>query len=354
MKFAHCTPKYNNMKSTLILLFSFLTFISTSQIQVPGSAGKKCYERSQPTPGSRNVIWECGKIAGIADCNEKLAYDEASNTILSAQDGSPFSGTCETCFSNGILERRITFVNGKESGKDTTNYKSGCLQVVRSHIGGEENGQWLYFYDSTQQLAWEMNYLVGEKHGKCIYFTKSGDTTLWENYNRGLLNGTKKSFYADSKLEKEVNYSNGNLDGSFKVFSLEGNIVDDIHFKMGQKDGNFKYYYNDGSLMKTENWSTGIKNGEFKILYIQGHIQSFENYKKGLKEGVFEEYYTDKVLRRRAIYKKDVLLEEHIYNELGEETYSFGVLDDDSNSEDDIMPYGDNGRRKKRSKKKED
>ena len=103
----------------------------------------------------------------------------------------PFTGTCETCHMNGTIERRVTFVNGKENGLDTTYYASGCPQVVRSHVQGAEHGQWLFYYDSTQYLAWEMNYMMGEKHGKHIFFKSNGDTTRWENYENGRLHGKR-------------------------------------------------------------------------------------------------------------------------------------------------------------------
>lgn len=337
------------MRSVLTVLFVGASLGLFAQIQSAANKGSKCYERSKPKANQRFVEWECGKVAGVVNCNEKLAYDENTNTITSASNGTPFSGTCETCFSNGLLERRITFVNGKETGLDSTFYRSGCLQVVRNHIGGEENGTWYFYYDSTQQLAWEINYLVGEKHGKSIYFSPDGDTTLWEVYNKGQLNGTKRTYYRDSKIEREVTYSNGVLNGPFKVYNVEGSIVDDIQFKDGKKNGVFKYYYNEGSMMRVENWSMGIKNGEFKSFYIQGHVQSTENYKKGLKEGVWEEYYADQVMKRKSIYKKDVLIEDHQFNEEGEETYSFGAPVKEG-AEDDVLPFGDTGGKKKKKK----
>ena len=95
----------------------------------------------------------------------------------------------------------------------------------------------------------------------------------------------------------------------------------------------------------------GVKNGEFKIFYYQGHIQESENYKKGKKEGWFETFYPDSKDKRRALYKKDVLVEEHKYDEHGRETYTFGAQPD-GGDEDDAMPTGK--KKKKKKKKKEE
>ncbi len=337
----------NRMKYILSLIFA-LPFFLQAQIPTPKTE-KKCYDRA--SKNTRFATWECGQLAGVVDCNEKLTYDENTNTILSQNDGSAFSGTCETCFSNGLLERRITFLDGKEDGSDTTFYRSGCRKVIRNHMRGEENGQWLYYYDSTASLAWEINYLVGEKHGKAIYFGPKGDTTLWEAYKNGLLNGTKRTYYPGSRIQSEVQYLEGKLNGSFKKYSRDSVLLDQINFKNGQKDGICKYYYNDGTLLKTENWSNGVENGEFKTFFIQGQVQSYEFYKKGLKEGEFVNYYPNQSIKRRHVYKKDEIIEDHQFNEQGEETYSLGAPTESNKKEDDELPTDKKKTKTKKAKK---
>ena len=148
------------MKSALLSLF-FVMSLSVVMAQIPEVKKKYCYEREAEANKQRFASWECGKLAGFVDCNEELIYDEETNTVLKkpkdqvniAGGGMPYTGGCETCFSNGMLERRITFVNGKENGVDSTYYKSGCLQVVRNYIQGVESGTWTYLYDSTRNLS---------------------------------------------------------------------------------------------------------------------------------------------------------------------------------------------------------
>jgi antitoxin component YwqK of YwqJK toxin-antitoxin module len=323
-------------------------FFSLSSLFGQGTNSDKvpCYERGKKQ-ASGFGDWECGKLAGVVDCNEKLTYDEGSNTVLAGNVGKPFTGTCETCHMNGLLERRITFVDGKENGNDTTYYDTGCLQVVRNHILGVESGTWTFYYDSTTYVAWEMNYNLGQKHGVQTYFTRQGDTTKLETYSNGVLNGVKKTYYPKSKLEKEVHYVNGIFDGSFKRYNTEGNLLQELNYKEGKKQGEQKYYYEDGTLLSTEHWTMDVKDGEFKTLFYNGTIQTLENYRKGLQEGSFEEYWADGRPKRKAIYKKGVLIEDHLFDEQGNETYSFGAPTI-SGDEDDAMPTD----QKKKGKKK--
>lgn len=348
------------MKKIIVLLIASL-FAGGILAQIPEIGNKKkCYERydkdgKKLTQEQRRYAeWQCGKLAGVLDCHENLEYDEQADIVLrrnndmvnSSGSGKPYSGQCETCHMNGILERRITFVNGKENGIDTSYYKSGCPQVVRNNIQGVRAGQWLYYYDSTEYLAWEMNFQLGEKHGKHIFFKASGDTTRWENYNNGLLHGVKRMYYSKSRIKTEVTYENGNLNGSFKTFNLKGVIIQDLTYKNGKKDGQAKHYYDDGTLLKTEQWSMGVKDGEFKVFFYEGHIQVSETFKKGMPIGWATEYYPDSKVKRKILYdKKGQRIEEHRYDEQGRETYAYGTPDD-SGAEDDEMPS--TGKKKKR------
>tara|TARA_B110000305_G_scaffold241421_1_gene315502 strand:+ start:11310 stop:12467 length:1158 start_codon:yes stop_codon:yes gene_type:complete len=325
----------------------------------------------------RYAEWECGQTIGMIDCNNDLSFDEGSNTVFKKQtdisrvDGAnkPFTGTCESCHMNGRTQRRVTFVNGKENGTDTTYYETGCPQVIRSLVNGIEHGQWSFMYDSTEFLAWEMNYYMGEKEGVQKFFAKPenisktdhdikyrSDTTKIEHYKAGILNGVKKTYYKRGRdgiggsLKREVNYKNGIFDGYFRIYNLERVIIEELNYKQGKKDQQCQYFYEDGKLLKTESWNEGVKNGEFKTFYYQGHIQVSENYKKGKKEGWFEVFYPDQSIKSRALYKKDVLLEEHKYDVHGRETYSFGTPTGDE-SEDDEMPTTEKKKKVKKPKK---
>jgi hypothetical protein len=92
-----------------------------------------------------------------------------------------------------------------------------------------------------------------------------------------------------------------------------------------------------------------VKNGEFKTFYYEGFVQVSENYKKGLKEGWFEEFFPDQKRKSRALYKKDVLIEEHVWDESGREIKTFGGKVS-SGVEDDAVPTA--GKKKKEKKPK--
>lgn len=343
------TSKTRTMKSVILIFSLLLSVFSFSQNDIMNMGGNKevpCYEKTKAAQKNGVNVWGCGNELGVVDCNEELEVHDGTGLIIKravdnvnlAGVGKPYTGKCESCHMNGIVARRITFVDGKENGIDTAFYESGCIQAIRSHIQGTESGSWYFYFDSTQQVAWEMNYYLGEKHGKHVYMKANGDTTKEETYKNGLLHGVKKSFYKDSKIFKEVTYANGVMDGSFKTYNIQGVIIEDLMYKAGKKHEVCKYFYDDGVLLKTENWNNGVKEGEFKMFYYQGHVQTLETYKKGMKEGKFEEYYPDQKLKQQAFYMKDVLVEEHRFDELGNETYTFGGSTNSGAEDDEIKP----------------
>jgi antitoxin component YwqK of YwqJK toxin-antitoxin module len=336
----------------IIITLFLLSFSNFFFCQLDKSGKKKCYEGNLKN-GQKYIEWQCGKTPGVVDCNVKIDFDERSKTYISASGGKPYTGKCETCYENGMRERFITFLNGKENGTDTTKYISGCPMVIRTHIEGFENGKWMYFYDSTNIVAWEMNYLVGQKHGKFAYFNSIGDTTLLENYAYDQLNGYKRIFYSNGKVKRSIHYTKGIIDGPFISYNKEGKMTEKLSYKVGKKDGLLTYYYDDGTLLKTENWLNDVKHGPFKTFYYQGFLQTLENYKKGIKDGWFEEYFPNKKLRVRSLYKKGVLLEEHEFNEKGKEIRTFPEVEKvETQAEDDEIQLEEDNSKKKNKRKK--
>ena len=334
------------MKNKLLLFTLIFSQFSFGQIQ---KIKTKCYENNLKN-GQKYIEWQCGKTPGVVDCNAKIEFDERSKTFISAAGGKPYTGKCETCYENGIRERFITFINGKENGTDTTKYISGCPMVVRTHVEGFENGTWTYYYDSTNITAWEMNYLIGQKHGKFVYFNPNGDTTLYENYFHDQLNGDKRIFYNNGKIKRSIQYSKGNFNGSFTSYNKEGKITEKLSYKNGKKDGMLTYYYDDGTLLKTEYWLNDI----IYDLPFQNNL--LENYKKGIKDGWFEEYYPNRKLKIRSLYKKGILIEEHEFNEKGKEIRTFPEVkkEEVKSEDDDIQLEEEKSKKKKKEKNKKE
>jgi antitoxin component YwqK of YwqJK toxin-antitoxin module len=432
-----------------ILLAIFCVFSLAVSAQPKFGVSRKdsvpCYQKAADRAKQRYTEWECGKIAGVVDCNQKLEMGSDGKRVVTSSQKMPFSGICETCHMNGILERRVTFVDGFANGIDTTYYKSGCIMVIRSHVQGVESGRWTYFNDSTQIPAWEKTYEMGQLEGPQLTYNSRGDTVKLETYSEGVLNGPKITYDSKGVRNKKANYAKGVLEGPFFLYNRKGDIIEELNYKEGKKHGIQYYYYDDGKLLRTENWDMDSRNGEFKTLFYDQTLQSIENYKKvtpkpnqyvtaelyacpskevadalgqmlyekkpksealdslkdanivvsqvrgealsenailkgnnlakgvnkpiksgklyyiavvselksmtktEVREGLFEDRFPDGKIKSRAIYKKDVLIEEHVFDEQGREIRTFGGAAT-TGKEDDAMPTT---KKEKEKKKKE-
>ena len=348
------------IKASLTFLVIIISSIVFSQIGDLRRA--PCFSKAAERLGKKYVNWECKDGDNILDCNENLEVDQDSKLVITRETGNLFSGDCETCHDNGLRERLVRFDGGKVDGIDTTYYQSGCPQVVRNHLLGNENGRWTFYNDTSGMVAWHINYLNGEKHGQSIFYRQykigtekykitinnadrfleyaiyQSDTFKIENYTNGILDGPKTDYYLDSRVKTEINYKAGLFDGAYIEYTYEGNVLQERFYEQGIKEGEWKYYYNDGNLLRTEIWKDDLKDGTFKTFYIQGDIQSLETYKNGMKHGDFIDRSPDNKLKRQAFYKKDELIENHVFDKYGNEIETFGGDESKNTSEDDEIP----------------
>ena len=81
----------------LTALFCVMSLAAFAQPKFGIEKKDSCYKRGEAKSKQRFAEWECGKIAGVVDCNEKLELDPGSNTVITSGNKQPFSGMCETC-----------------------------------------------------------------------------------------------------------------------------------------------------------------------------------------------------------------------------------------------------------------
>ncbi|MBM3160480.1 MAG: toxin-antitoxin system YwqK family antitoxin [Bacteroidetes bacterium] len=257
------------------------------------------------------------------DCKDLVSFDEETNTYFSRRDYSIlFSGTCITCYRNGVLREKITIVDGKRNGQDTSYYNSGCPQSIQNFVLGKLNGTSTVFYDSTGRKEREITHSNNVVNGRYILFenNEKSDTISLENYKNGKQDGIQLEFYENSKRAKVVNYRNGLLHGSHQMFDENGRIELNFFYKNGQKHGKWNIFYPDGKEARVEEWSEGLKNGEFKTYDVFGKIISQASYTKNLPEGKHLENYPDGNPKHVTIYQKGKKVEEYTFDKYGVRT----------------------------------
>jgi antitoxin component YwqK of YwqJK toxin-antitoxin module len=307
------------MKRISLLFLSIPAFSLFAQIDGPVDPNKQKQEV--------NTIHKCRdpEYRMIPDCNGTVYYDEDNKAVMHKKSGKPFSGSCKVCHMNGNLEMYLTYQGGRPIGIDTIWFDNGKPELVRSHDSqgmGKEDGNWKLFREDGS-LKWEKNYVMGAEDGESRYYFP--DSSIWkiETWSMGQMSGIKQEYYRNNTLKKEIMYENGEWNGKYITYFENGMVESEQEFKMGKKQGLSRYYYDNGMLFYEENHENGCREGEFRRFYPKENMQwTLENYKGNVRHGLFEEYYdNDKnSIKYRATYKKGMLVEEHFFDEFGDET----------------------------------
>jgi antitoxin component YwqK of YwqJK toxin-antitoxin module len=325
-------------KFNLLLVLLLLSCISISQ---EINELNKPEETKKEAPKCRDIRFRMSP-----QCDGTVYFDEDKKAVMHKKSGKPFSGSCITCFFNGNLEMFLTYQGGMPVGIDTVWYENGQPQLIRGHDAegsGKENGSWR-LYRTNGSLKWEKNYVYGAEDGESRYYFPDSSLHKIESWSMGAMDGMKQEYYPNNTLKKEIMYSSGEWNGKYITYFDNGLVESEQEYKMGKKEGMSRYYYENGALFFEEFHENGCREGEFRRFYpLENRMWTVENYKNNMRHGLFEEYYdNDKNIRKySATFKKGKLIEEHFYDEFGDEATpeegdktAFGNAQDEKDKKD--------------------
>lgn len=208
----------------------------------------------------------------------------------------------------------------------TTTYAQEFNQFDKN---GERHGEWKKKYEGTDKLRYQGQFEHGKEigvfkfyhkeakgsHPSCIKeFTKTSDVAhvkyytstgiflsegktkgklrigTWkyyervsgvlieeENYENGMLNGIKTSYYQNGKVLQTETYKNDLLDGKKKMYAPNGNIVSEYSYVKGKRDGYFVEYDKKGEKSLTGKYTANKPRGVWKY-YTDGKLTRTKDY----------------------------------------------------------------------------
>jgi antitoxin component YwqK of YwqJK toxin-antitoxin module len=351
------------MKNLILPLFLFMSQIAFGQIET--------LEKEVP----QAIVCRAQRFRLVNDCDgmvyseKRMIADREEDIVFHQRSGKPYTGRCKVCHNNGNLWMYLNFHNGRSKGLDTVWYDDGKIELVRAHDeegSGLENGLWKY-YRPDGSLKWEKNYVDGMANGEHRHYFEDSTLQKIEIWDFDRLNGKKQEFFQGGQIKKEVDYKNGEWHGTYITYFEDGKVESEQQYVNGKKEGPSTYYFEGGDIFYTENHSNDLREGEFKRFYRSTKRFTVENYKNDQRHGLFQEYYDDEknYLKYEATYKNGeivvlkkakkenpAVLDEHYYDEFGDEVGSPGgkVVE----GGDDAAKKKDKKEKKKKDKKKKD
>ena len=136
-------------------------------------------------------------------------------------------------------------------------------------------------FDSSKKMLRQFELLSGKLSGVYKTFDSDENIILLTHYHQGKLHGTWKAFKKGVLVEK-VNYNYGLIDGQRKSYWENGLIKEENNYVLGLLTGTSKFYFSNGQLRKIIGFDTyGNPHGDWIDYSIDGQIKGKVSYNFG-------------------------------------------------------------------------
>lgn len=283
---------------------------------------------------STSISYKQGQKHGVHKIyKDGLLYEE------SIYENDIKSGEALLYYPTGEVKRRVTYVEGKESGEGfeyeidgriitLLSFRDGFLrtadQVNRYDNSGNKRGPWISFHPNGV-LASEGYFMNGKKNGIFKTYDKRGNLLTLEKYRDGelvvdseesVILDLRSTYYADGTIKSTGGYIDDLKEGTHRLYDQEGNIEGGELYSKGQKigagiidengdyQGLWKLFYPTGELQAEGEFEDTKRTGEWVFFHKSGEIEHKAKYLNGLPHGKWTWYYEDGKLRREEFFRR--------------------------------------------------
>ncbi len=141
--------------------------------------------------------------------------------------GIPFNGYTVRYYSNGVLEERIGYFEGKKEGVAKKWFENGQLQKTSYYSSNKLHGEELIWW-SHGTLAATLNYTYGYKNGIQQRWYINGQRSKKTQYHLGKEEGIQQAWLENGKIYVNYEAKNGRSFGLRKAklcYALENEVV---------------------------------------------------------------------------------------------------------------------------------
>jgi antitoxin component YwqK of YwqJK toxin-antitoxin module len=124
----------------------------------------------------------------ITSCSKEVPSDqvvERQGINYEINSDTPFSGTLVNYHTNGQLQTRENFKNGKRDGLKESYSQNGQLDYIEHYKDGKKDGLSESYYFDKGQLELRSNYIDGKLDGPYESYFIGGQPLIKSNYKDG-------------------------------------------------------------------------------------------------------------------------------------------------------------------------
>jgi len=168
--------------------------------------------------------------------------------------------------NNGLILKG-NYLNDKKDGAWVTYSAKGTITKIESYKDGKKEGV-VITIDENGYYRGEANYHNDLLDGVSRTYAVGARLMSETYYKNGMPYGLKKTFYENTnKLQEETNYVNGLRNGVTKWYDSNGKLVAEYVYKNGKFEGVNKTYSTNGVLITEETFQNNLQNGAYKEYY---------------------------------------------------------------------------------------
>lgn len=135
---------------------------------------------------------------------------------------------------------------------------------------------------------WQRNKTDFAKEGLYQRFSPDGTIAEEARYVHDSLDGERKFFFPNGRVESVEHYRNGVFHGKYRKYDENGNLLVEQEFTDGAMQGLSLVYYPNGVLKEKYTIRDNEEDGPFQEFYENGNIRTEGTYGPG-KDGTAEQ-----------------------------------------------------------------
>ncbi len=149
--------------------------------------------------------------------------------------------------------------------------------------------------DRGQLERWQRRKDNFAKEGLFQRFSPEGTLLEEAHYLADSLDGERKYFFPNGKVESIEHYQNNQIHGKYQAFYEDGQLKIEQDFAQGALNGLSIRYYPNGKIQEKVMLKDNVENGPFTEYHENGNLKTEGTYAPneegdGLEEGELKEY----------------------------------------------------------------
>ncbi|WP_408084024.1 toxin-antitoxin system YwqK family antitoxin [Flavobacterium rhizosphaerae] len=158
-----------------------------------------------------------------------------------------------------------SFIHGKESGTFTFYKDDEKSTIMATRVFKPDGSSYTTFFDEKGLKVSEGKEVNRQREGEWKFYHPGGTTLMSvEHYKAGKLNGVRKVYFPDGKINEETTFVNGIQQGPYKKYTTDGVVLEESIYKNDILQGRAIFHDARGNIAAEGNYDAGVKTGEWK------------------------------------------------------------------------------------------